>query len=72
MVTGKGNTAITSDAVASRCRGQALKVVEKKDRSTERKGRGLSDQDDRSKSRSKSRTFRPKRHLNAKLFPTNC
>ena len=43
MVTGKGKTTITSDAVVPRNRGQSLKVVEKKHRSIERKGRHLSD-----------------------------
>ena len=63
--TAKGNTVISSDPVASRtCRGKPLKVIERKDPSTNRKGGRVSDRGDRSQSRSKSRTFSPKRHLN--------
>ena len=65
MITGKGETAITSEGVASRSRGQSLKVVKKTVRSTDHKGRHLSDRDDRIQSRSKSRTLSQKRHLNA-------
>ena len=42
-----------------------MKKVERKDPSTERKDRRRRDRVDRSQSRSKSRTFSPKRHLNA-------
>ena len=42
-----------------------MKVVERKDPSAERKDRRVSDRGDRSQNRSKSRTFSPKRHLNA-------
>ena len=69
MITGKGENATTSDAVASRSRGQHPKVVGKKDRSTERKGKRLNDRGDRS--RSKSRTFSPKQHLNTKCEVPN-
>ena len=65
MITGKGKTTIPTNAVASRCRGQPLQVVEKKDISTERNGRRLNDRGDRIQSRSKSRTFSAKRHLNS-------
>ena len=51
--------------MASRRGGQPLKVVEKTVRSTDHKGRPLSDRDDRIQSRSKSRTLSQKRHLNA-------
>ena len=63
--TEKRDTAISSDAVASRNGGKPLKKVERKDRSTERKDRRISDRGDGSQSGSKSRTFSPKRHLNA-------
>ena len=63
--TEKRDTAISSDAVASRSRGKPLKRVERKDPSTERKDRRINDRGDRSQSCSKSRTFSPKRHLNA-------
>ena len=65
VITENGETVITSDAVASRSRGQPLKVVEKMVLSTERKGRRLNDRDDENQSCSKSRTFAPKRHLKA-------
>ena len=62
----KGNTVISNDPVASRIfRGQPSKVNERKHPSTDRKGGRVSDRGDRSQSRSKSRTFSPKRHLNA-------
>ena len=64
VITGKGETAITSDAVASRNRGQPLKVFEKKYHSTKRKSRRLNDRGDRSQNLSKS-SRSPKRHLNA-------
>ena len=60
----KGKSAISSNAIASRCRGQPLKVIERKDPSAERKAGRLSDRGDRSQSRSKSRTISPKRRLN--------
>ena len=60
----KGNSAISSNAIASRCRGQLLKVIERKDPSAECKAGRLSDRGDRSQSRSKSRTISPKRRLN--------
>ena len=63
--TAKGETLISSDLVASRiCRGPTLKVIERKDPSTNRKGGRISDRGDKSPSRSKSRTFSPKRLLN--------
>ena len=66
VITRKTITAITSDPVASRiCRGRPLKVIERKDPSTERKGRKVSDRGDRSQSRSKSKPTSPKRHPNA-------
>ena len=66
MQTAKGNTVISNDPVASRiCRGQPSKVIERKDPSTDRKGGRVSDRGERSHSRSKSRSFSPKRHLNA-------
>ena len=49
----KGKPAISSNAIASRCRGQPLKVIERKDASAERKTGRLSDRGDRSQSRSK-------------------
>ena len=64
--TAKGNTVISNDPVASRIsRGQPSNVNEHKDPSTDRKGGRVSDRGDRSQSRSKSRTFSPKRHLSA-------
>ena len=64
--TAKGDTVISNDPVASRiCRGQPSKINERKDPSTNRKGGRVSDRGDRSQSRSESRTFSPKRHLNA-------
>ena len=64
--TAEANTVISSDPVASGiCKGQPLKVIARKDPSTNRKDRRVSDRGDRSQSRSKSRTFSPKRHLNA-------
>ena len=66
VITRKTITAITSDPVASRiCRGRPLKVIERKDPSTERKGRKVSDRGDRSQSRSNSKPTSPKRHPNA-------
>ena len=52
VVTGKEETAIKSNAVASQSRGQTLKVAEKKDHSTERKGRWSNDRVVRNRSRS--------------------
>ena len=61
--TAKGITVISNNPVASRmCRGQPSKVNERKVPSNDRKGGRVSD---RSQSRSKSRNFSPKRHLNA-------
>ena len=64
--TAKRNTVLSNDPVASRnCRGKPSKVIKRKDPSTDRKGGRVSDRVDRSQSRSKSRTFSLKRHLNA-------
>ena len=56
---------ISSEPLASRSRGQPPEVIDRKDPSSERKGRRLNDREGRSQIRSKSRTFSPKRHLNA-------
>ena len=50
---------------SSICRGQFSKVIERKDLSTDCKGGRVSDRGDRNQKSSKSRTFSPKRHLNA-------
>ena len=53
--TAEGNTAISSDPMASRiCRGQPLNVFARKDPCTNRKDRRVSDRGARSQSRSKS------------------
>ena len=64
--TAKGNTVISNDPLVSiLCRGRPSKIIERKEPSTNRKGGRVSDRGDRSQSCSKSRTFPPKRHLNA-------
>ena len=52
--------------MASRvCRGQPSKIIERKNPSTDRKNGRVNDRGDRSQIRSKSRTFSPKRNLDA-------
>ena len=46
--TGKKNTVISREPVASRSRGQLLEVIERKDPSAERKIKGVRDRADRS------------------------
>ena len=62
--TAGANTVISTDPVASgSCRGHSLKVIARRDPSANCKDRRVSDRGDRNQSRSKSRTFSPKRHL---------
>ena len=69
----KAKTAVTSVAVASRSRGQPLKVVSKKNRSTERKGRRLSDRvRDAKVVKNQEHSHRNDISLRTAKFPTEC